>query len=206
VYLVVVDPGVGSSRRPIALKTPQGYAVGPDNGVLTPFLPHVTAAVVLDNPTYWRTPQPSQTFHGRDIFAPVAAHLSLGIPLDAVGTPIPPATLAQHPLPPCTQTPTGWQGQIQYIDHFGNLISTIPAEVVHPQASPQVAVGERLIPWGRCYSDVPMGELVALVGSHGYVEISCHQGNAARILDAKIGDTLSLLRQPHGLIGERVDS
>jgi len=193
IYVVIVDPGVGGTRRPIALKTPTGTYVAPDNGVLQPLFPQLQAVVELTNPTYWRTPQPSQTFHGRDIFAPVAAHLSRGIPLGQVGEPLDPTTLVTHPLLTPLATPTGWQAHIQYIDRFGNLISTIPANQVPLNVLPQVQWQDITIPWGTHYGAVPVGELVALVGSHGYVEIACHQGHAARLLGAKIGDELSLI-------------
>ncbi len=195
IFLVIVDPGVGGTRRPIALQTSQGYAVGPDNGVFTPLLPHVTEAVVLDHRTYWRTRQPSQTFHGRDIFAPVAAHLSLGVPLSHLGGTIRPETLVRSAPSPCLPTPQGWQGIIQYCDHFGNLITTIPGDAIRARAIQQVQWGDAVIPWGQCYGDVPAGHLLALVGSHGYVEIACHQGSAARILGAKIGDQVNVICQ-----------
>lgn len=188
IYVVIVDPGVGGTRRPIALRTAQTYCIGPDNGVLTPVLSQITEAIVLDNPTYWRTPQPSQTFHGRDIFAPVAAHLSRGVPLGQLGEPLDPRTLVTWGLNPTVPTPIGWQGQIQYIDHFGNLISTIAASTMTAGVIRQVKLGETVIPGGRCYGDVPVGDCVALVGSHGYVEIACHHSSAARVLGAKIGD------------------
>jgi len=192
IYVVVVDPGVGSARRPIALQTPAGFAVGPDNGVLQPLFPHMQAVVQLQNPAYWRSPTPSQTFHGRDIFAPVAAHLSRGVPLAALGPPLDPATLTTCPVAAPQRTPTGWRGHIQYIDQFGNLISTIPTDVLAPEGIRQVVCTGVTIPADTHYGAVPVGHLVAVPGSHGYVEIACHQGHAAQILGAKIGEVVEV--------------
>ncbi|APB33456.1 hypothetical protein GlitD10_1136 [Gloeomargarita lithophora Alchichica-D10] len=197
VYVVIVDPGVGGPRRPIALKAQSGICVGPDNGVFTPVFPQLQTVVQLNNPKYWRTPQPSPTFHGRDIFAPVAAHLSSGVALAQLGESIEPQTLVNCHPKPVVCTANSWRGHIQYIDHFGNLISTIPASAVSNHRMQQITWGEVTIPWGSYYGDVSCGDLVALVGSHGYVEIACHQGNAARVLGAKIGDVVNV-------IGEKV--
>ena len=192
VYLVIVDPGVGSARRPIALRTPASVAVGPDNGVLQPLFPQLQEVVQLHNPTYWRTPSPSHTFHGRDIFAPVAAHICRGVPLAELGTPLDPATLVTQPLPSPLATPSGWRGHIQYIDHFGNLISTIPADHVPLDRIQGILCAGAIIPWGTHYGAVPVGHLVALPGSHGYVEIACHQGHAAKMLGARIGEVVEV--------------
>lgn len=197
IYVVVIDPGVGGTRRPLALATQTACLVGPDNGVFTPLFPELQAVIELRNPAYWRTPQPSQTFHGRDIFAPVAAHRHQGVPLEQLGEPVAPSTLVATPLAPPIPTPTGWQGQIQYIDHFGNLITTIPAKAMIPGRRQQVQFRDQRIPGGECYGDVPVGECVALVGSHGYVEIACHQGNAAQVFGAKIGEEVVVIGSPH---------
>ncbi|MCS6782550.1 MAG: SAM-dependent chlorinase/fluorinase [Gloeomargarita sp. SKYBB_i_bin120] len=202
IYLVVVDPGVGSARRPLALRTPWGYGVGPDNGIFTPWFDQAEQVVVLNRPRYWRTPTPSQTFHGRDIFAPVAAHLAVGVPLTELGESVDPATLVRESPPPPIATATGWRSTIQYIDHFGNLITTLPAAGLPRAGAFTVELAGRRIPWGRSYSDVPVGALVALVGSHGYVEIACRQGNAAQVCGAKIGDAVALVLPTHGDNGE----
>ncbi|MCS7030888.1 MAG: SAM-dependent chlorinase/fluorinase [Gloeomargarita sp. SKYG116] len=196
IYVAVVDPGVGGTRRPIALHTPWGYGVGPDNGLFTPWFPQADAVVALTHSRYWRTPSPSQTFHGRDIFAPAAAYLAAGVPLRELGEATDITTLAHWSPPPPQPTAHGWQGTIQYIDHFGNLITTLPANVISPDCRLQVALAGHVIPWGRCYSDVPVGTPVALIGSHGYVEVACHQGNAAQFFNAKIGDAVALVLSP----------
>ncbi|RLC85831.1 MAG: hypothetical protein DRI79_10855, partial [Chloroflexi bacterium] len=124
VHLVVVDPGVGSARRPIALRTPAGYFVGPDNGVFSYVMARepVEALVELRDPRY-RLPQVSHTFHGRDVFAPAAAHLAAGVPITALGPPVlDPVTFP----PPCLEiTPEGITGEVLHADRFGNVITSI---------------------------------------------------------------------------------
>lgn len=177
VHLAVVDPGVGSDRRRVAIEFKFGFLVGPDNGLFTGVLSQyeAIAAVELTNPRYWRTRDPSNTFHGRDIFAPVAAHLASGVPLEELGQRIDPF-FVQLPLPRCSVTNEGILGCIQYSDRFGNLITNIPGSEV--QGNWSVAVGNRTIPSGRTYSEVGIGEAIALIGSHGWVEIAINSGNA----------------------------
>lgn len=146
VHIAVVDPGVGTQRRAIAIQYKNSYFVGPDNGLLTGILEPVLdynsncnsnsldkseiTAIELNHPQYWRTSQPSTTFHGRDIFAAVGAHLASGIPLEQLGTPIDPKTLVKLSLPPYQFTDFGIEGCIQYIDGFGNLVTNIPGKAV----------------------------------------------------------------------------
>lgn len=179
VHIAVVDPGVGSKRRAIAVKFAQGFLVGPDNGIFSGVLTQspVIAAVELTNLNYWRTPQPSKTFHGRDIFAPVGASLASGVPLKQLGQEIDPASLVKLDIGDRQQTNTGIVGCIQYIDHFGNLVSNIPGSYVQDKTWCVQAAGLS-IPGGETYSDVNVGEIIALVGSHGWVEIAINSGNA----------------------------
>lgn len=196
VHVAVVDPGVGSRRRAIAVQFAQGFLVGPDNGIFSGVLsqsPAITA-VELTNINYWRTPQPSSTFHGRDIFAPVAAHLASGVPLQQLGREIDHKTLVQLPLEDCKQTTTGVVGCIQYIDHFGNLVSNIPATYV--QGKPWcVKIQKLTIPGCKTYSDVGVGEAIAIVGSHGWIEIAINSGNAHLQLQISLQDTLEVMSQ-----------
>ncbi len=209
VHLAVVDPGVGSGRRAIALKCPCGFFVGPDNGIFSGVLQQepVLAAVALTNPDYWRVPNPSHTFHGRDIFAPAAAHLANGVAIANLGTRIDPNTLVQADLPfytpispplsglPSASHSTSYSGCIQYIDRFGNLISNLPGHLIegHPRPDSQSlvwqvslelpAVGKNLSLIGiEAYYQVPVGALAALIGSHGWIEIACNGGSAAEAL------------------------
>ncbi len=197
VHLVVVDPGVGSSRRAIALQTQRGFLVAPDNGVLSgviaDYATELIAAVELDNSCYWRTSQPSHTFHGRDIFAPAAAYLSQGIALENLGTAIALDSLQLRSLPNYQQTETGYQGVIQAIDQFGNLITNLPGKLVESTRSWTVIVGDRTLAGQSTYAAVEPGEFVALVGSHGWLEIAVNGGSAASDLNRSVGDSVSML-------------
>jgi S-adenosyl-L-methionine hydrolase (adenosine-forming) len=201
VYLVVVDPGVGTQRRAIALQTRRGYLVGPDNGVLGGVLAtdELLGVVELTNRAYWRVPEPSATFHGRDIFAPVAAHLANGVPLMNLGPAVAVDTLVQLTETEAIATATGWQGMVQYIDRFGNAATTIPAEAVAPGPWTLTVGGTRL-PGAHTYDAVPPGGGLALVGSHGFVEIAINQGSAATRFRLGVGDRVSLTLGIEGAI------
>jgi S-adenosylmethionine hydrolase len=202
VHVAVVDPGVGSNRRAIALQLDTGFLVGPDNGLFSGVLSqtNVIVAVELTNSHYWRTTTPSTTFHGRDIFAPVGAHLASGIPIQSLGNAIAPETLAQFKLPERIPTNRGIIGCIQYIDRFGNLVTNIPAadvrgktwSVALPEAPPETLHG-RNIPSRQTYGDRPLGEAVALIGSHGWVEIAVNGGSAQSQLQMVVGASVQVL-------------
>lgn len=194
VHIAVVDPGVGSTRRAIALEFASGFLVGPDNGLFSGVLSQnpVVAAVELTNPYYWRTPEKCATFHGRDIFAPVGAHLASGVPLKHLGRAIDPATLVQLAIPEYTQTNTGVAGCIQYIDHFGNLVTNIPGTYVQGFIWSVVAAG-LTIPGRQTYNDSPDGHAIALIGSHGWVEIAINGGNAQSQLQLNWGARVQIV-------------
>ncbi|TVP61080.1 MAG: hypothetical protein EA343_15245 [Nodularia sp. (in: Bacteria)] len=194
VYVAVVDPGVGSRRRAIAVEFAQGFLVGPDNGLFSGVLSQSPAisTVELTNPHYWRTPEPSKTFHGRDIFAPVGAHLASGIALKQLGQEIDSATLVQLDIGECHQTNSAVTGCIQYTDHFGNLISNIPGRYLQGK-NWSVQVAGVMIPGCETYSDVRVGEVAAFVGSHGWVEIAINGGNACSHLQINWQDALQVL-------------
>lgn len=156
VFLAVVDPGVGSQRRSVAIECSQGYLVGPDNGLFSGILAQYQAkkAVSLTNTDYWRVKDVSLTFHGRDIFAPVAAYLASGVPLEALGEVISIDSLIDFPLQFPQITDEKIQGSIQYIDHFGNLITNIlPHHVKNKNWS--IVINNQKIQSGLTYSDVP---------------------------------------------------
>ena len=179
VHVAVVDPGVGSNRKAIAIQLDSGFLVGPDNGLFSGILSQtrVIAVVELTNPQYWQTSVPSSTFHGRDIFAPVGAHLASGVPLEELGEKFDPTTLVELALPKTKATTVGIVGCIQYIDYFGNLITNIPAAEVQGKTW-SVVVGKEVLLGRQTYSDGQLGELVALIGSHGWVEIAVNGGSA----------------------------
>lgn len=187
IHLAVVDPGVGSRRRLLAAAVGEHFLVGPDNGLFSLIFaaepPHTL--VSLENPHFF-LPQVSATFHGRDILAPVAAHLSLGVPLPEFGPELSEPVRLDLPAPQFTESAV--TGQVIAVDHFGNLITNIPLRQLHAWRQGRAArlwVGDHPIPhWATTYSEVPTGELLALAGSHGYLEIACREGKAARVLGA----------------------
>ncbi|AFY58151.1 hypothetical protein Riv7116_5785 [Rivularia sp. PCC 7116] len=179
VHVAVVDPGVGGKRRAVAVELAQGFLVAPDNGLLSGVLSQNSeiAAVELTNPEYWLTSYPSTTFHGRDIFAPVGAHLASGVSLQQLGREINPESLVKLNLPSCYRKDNSIIGCIQYIDSFGNLVTNIPQSYVKG-SSWNLEIRGNIIKSQKTYSDVQQGELVALIGSHGWVEIAVSCGNA----------------------------
>ncbi|MDY6937701.1 MAG: SAM-dependent chlorinase/fluorinase [Cyanobacteriota bacterium] len=193
VHVAVVDPGVGSCRRAIAVEFAGGFLVGPDNGLFGGVLDRAgaIAAVELTESRYWRTSTPSATFHGRDIFASVGAYLATGVSLQDMGRTIDPQSLVQLPLVAATQHGKNVAGNIQYGDRFGNLVTNIPGEWVRGKAW-SVQIGDRVISGVGTYSDGQPGELVALVGSHGWVEIAANGGSARKMLDVETGIVVTL--------------
>lgn len=199
VHVAVVDPGVGSQRRAVAIQIEEGWLVGPDNGLFGGVLQTsaVLAAVELTNSRYWYTDQPSRTFHGRDLFAPVGAYLAKGVGLSVLGTSISIESLIDLPIPGWTKTDAGFCGSIQYIDHFGNLVTTIPADCVQNHRwkikIPQASADSLEIPGCLTFSDQQRGEWVALIGSDGWVEIGINQGNAQAQLNLSYGDPVAVI-------------
>ncbi|MEL7313491.1 MAG: SAM-dependent chlorinase/fluorinase, partial [Cyanobacteria bacterium J06559_3] len=193
IHLVVVDPGVGTDRRAIAMQTPTGYLVGPDNGVFSGVVDQVGAitAVSLTNSDYWLSATPSATFHGRDIFASVGAHLAAGVSLTALGTTIEVDSLMRIAIPETTISAETVTGHVQHIDQFGNIITTIPAEVAQ-QRLWQLKIGAVEMPLKRTYGDVEIGHALALAGSHGWVEIAINGSSAQQRFRLAVGDAIQL--------------
>lgn len=192
VHVAVVDPGVGSERRSIAVQLKSGYVVAPDNGLVSGVLNKAITAVELDNSQYWRCQTPSATFHGRDIFAPVGAHLASGVPLQLLGTEIDLDSITRLPIPDAIETETELQGVIQAIDHFGNLITNISGEKVRDRLW-NVRVNQKLHPGKKTYADAAIGEIVGLIGSHGWIELAMNRGNAQSFLKLKVGDAIAVI-------------
>jgi S-adenosylmethionine hydrolase len=190
VHVVVVDPGVGTGRRAIAARVDGRFCVAPDNGVLSRVLDEVPAEAIvsIENPAL-RRDVVSATFHGRDIFAPAAAHLARGTALDAFGPPVDDPVLL--PIPRPERLGRGIRGQVVAVDRFGNLITNVPGDWVAASAHVTVA-GRDVGPLRRTYADAPPGGVLALVGSTGFVEISVHGGNAAQELAAGRGTIVTI--------------
>ena len=202
VHVAVVDPGVGSQRRGIVVQIDEGFLVGPDNGLFSGVLnqTRALAAVELTNPEYWRIPTPSTTFHGRDIFAAVGAHLASGVAIARLGVSIEPKTLVQLTIGDRTPTSSGLVGCVQYIDYFGNLITNIPAAEVQGKTwsvvlrdSATQMLRDRRIESSQTYTSRPLGELVALIGSHGWVEIAVNSGSAQQALQIEMGSPVEVV-------------
>ncbi len=190
VHVAVVDPGVGSARRPILIESAGNYFVGPDNGVLSLACAEAKPlrAIQLLNTAYHR-PTVSSTFHGRDIFAPVAAYLSLGVTAASFGEPI--EDFAQIAWPAVSVSSTGVQGEVVYIDGFGNLFTNISAQELQPFPKNKLAFKLRgIVIQGLAshYAAGDAGGLVALLNSWEVLEIAVNQGNAQRRCGAQIGD------------------
>ncbi len=204
VHLVVVDPGVGSARRPVALSTPHGRYVGPDNGVFSLIWQQARAhssaaevrAVVTDEPRFWR-PQISATFHGRDIFAPIAAHLAAGVALEKLGSPLDAPVMLALPEP-AWNNPAHLVGEIVLLDHFGNCISNITTDhlqQIGPLNDLCVSVVGQSLRIAHTYADVSPGAALALIGSDGYLEVAVRDGSAAHSLGLTRGAALAVTRE-----------
>lgn len=182
VHVVVVDPGVGSDRTALAVSSEDRFLVGPDNGVLSPaLLASGSRAVSLPTP-----PTASATFHGRDVFAPAAAHLASGTAIDALGGPCLDPVIRR--TPEARRASDGSViGEIIAIDRFGNAISNLIA----PRGG-QIEIRGRTMPIVRTYADGPVGDIIALVGSTGFVEIAQRDGSAARVLEITRGTRVTL--------------
>lgn len=198
IHVAVVDPGVGSARRPLLIDSNGQYLIGPDNGVLSLALNDKRAhrVVQLSNPVYHLRPT-SATFHGRDIFAPVAAYLSLGINAAAFGEAI--DDFIRLTWPAVTKSAQSIEGEIIYIDGFGNLYTNIQERelATFPQPDLTVAMGDVAIHGlARNYDAGANGRFIALVNSWGLLEIALYKDSAARRCEAKIGDKVRVAVEP----------
>ena len=209
IHLVVVDPGVGTERRAIILRTPLADFVAPDNGVLSYVIqqssdkpvksdanpPQIELgpeleAIAITKPQFWRSPV-SPTFHGRDIFAPVAARLSLGFPPTDFGETISSVTMLPLLYPYRASNGT-LVGHILHIDSFGNLITNIKSEnLPETKQAITIEVGNQLIP-GLSLTYAESEGLLALIGSSGYLEVSLKGGSAGASLGAEVGNEVKI--------------
>jgi len=208
IHIVVVDPGVGSNRRAVLVRTPIANFVVPDNGILSYVLADSKARIISKNQAktgeniqafsltkkrFWRKPV-SPTFHARDIFSPVAARLSLGEPPQSFGDKI--NTLTVFPVPRPQKMAGGniW-GQVIHVDNFGNLITDIrDTDLPRRRENLLVSIaGKHIDGISRTYSEQP--GLLALVGGSGYLEISLQNGSAGDFLGVGVGDQVKVVHQ-----------
>jgi hypothetical protein len=204
VHVAVIDPGVGTDRRPIAARLGESFFVGPDNGLITYLLSRCerqqeTLQVVhLDRPHLWLT-QVSRSFHGRDIFAPVAAHLVRGMPLTDLGTPIDDPLRLEIPQP--LPLDRGWRGQIVHIDHFGNLETNLGRNHMLTFENAHIRFGDRIINGlSKTFGDCKPGQLLAYIDSSEHLSISEVNGSAEQRLNARVGDDVEVTAPPKTII------
>jgi S-adenosylmethionine hydrolase len=195
VHIAVVDPGVGTHRRPMAARLGSHYFVGPDNGLFTPLIEDGRRAgksiefVALDNPKYW-LPDVSHTFHGRDIFAPCGAHLAHGVALRDLGTTFADPVLLAMPQP--EKTPGGYRAHIKVVDAFGNLTTDLPAELLNGRQVRVQIKGYTINALSPSYGHHPAGAIVSLIDSEGYLEVAVVNGSGAKTLGAVVGDPVDV--------------
>jgi S-adenosylmethionine hydrolase len=194
VHVAVVDPGVGTKRRPIIAETSRSLYVGPDNGLLmlAAHKEHIKNVYTIDNPEYTLS-DVSKTFHGRDIFAPAAAHLTRGNKPSDFGSAIQDFILPEFAEP--HQRDGELRGEVLHVDDFGNIVSNITSEDLekmgfHEGSSLLVRLGEKTLTLRFClaYGEVPSGTPLALVGSSNFLEVAVNQRSASGIFKAKVGE------------------
>ncbi|MBN2515833.1 MAG: SAM-dependent chlorinase/fluorinase [Deltaproteobacteria bacterium] len=195
INVVVVDPGVGGQRRPVAIETEHYFFIGPDNGIFWPIIEedNSPAVIHLDEKKYFLSPI-SDTFHGRDIFAPVAAYVSLGIDIRGMGPVIrDPGTLS---FPRLKIRGNVLCGEIIRVDNFGNLITNIhrtDMEAFLQSTTPSISIEELTIKDVKhIYTDVPKGEPLALYGSSNRLEIAVREGSASDYLGLTAGEAVGM--------------
>jgi len=199
IHVIVVDPGVGSDRAILAYEKERHIFIAPDNGVLTLLLDDTGdgKAVLIENSDYFLTPV-SQTFHGRDIFAPVAAYLSKGTAIAKFGPALDPHEVIRLPIPKAGITEDGTLvGSVISIDRFGNLMTNIDLNMLRQYGVSEkkavIAVGDVIIEGIRhSYISAKTGQPLVVTGSRGYLEIAVNKGSAQAMFNAAIGDTVRI--------------
>jgi len=201
VHVAVVDPGVGTKRRPIIVETSRSFYVGPDNGLLmlAAHKEHITNVYEIDNPDYM-LPNVSKTFHGRDIFAPAAAHLTEGTKPSMFGQPLQDYVVPEFAKP--RQRNGEVLGEVLHVDDFGNTISNISSEDlkkagIHEGDLLDVRLGGKTVTLRFCsaYDEVPVGTPLALIGGSNFLEVAVNQESASRTFRAKVGDKFAVSSQ-----------
>lgn len=196
IHIAVVDPGVGTARRPIAARLGDQYFVGPDNGLMTRMLELAEAdkkpvqIVHANNKDYWLK-NISHVFHGRDIFSPVAAHLANGVALTDLGTEI--HDPVRFAIPKPERKGDTWYGRVIHIDYFGNVATNIRVEDLDNFGDICIQLaGTKICGMVKTFGERPVGELITLYGSTGDLIVSVVNGNAAARLGVKIGDPVEV--------------
>lgn len=199
IFLAIVDPGVGTSRRAIALETPGHLFVGPDNGLFSPVLlrGNVKQCVHITEKAFM-LPSRSHTFHGRDLFSPVAAHLASGVPVSSLGSEIDPSECMQNAIPPCRVLDDGStrEGTILFADHFGNLVTSLEAAFAEgPDRWVVETARTGPLPLFLTYADAEEQQPLAYAGSSGTIEIAVRNGSARDRFGLEPGDPVRLKKR-----------
>jgi S-adenosylmethionine hydrolase len=213
IFLVVVDPGVGTARRAVILNNGQHTFIAPDNGVLSFIIGDESKAWEISNPLL-ALPNPGMTFHGRDIFAPAAAHASLGVDITKFGESI--SDLALLPLPKLESGSTeSLTGQILHSDHFGNLLTSLgkftrKADQIYfspwigdevnfsfnPQDTYLKLANGKTLSWANTFAEIPQGKCAIILGSSGLLEIVANRQSAANLLNLQPDEPVTLWFKP----------
>ena len=196
IFVSVVDPGVGTARKAIAVETDSHIFVAPDNGLLTGIFQTQTVkrCVSITEEKYMLSVR-SSTFHGRDVFSPIAAHIASGVPLNALGNEVDQTDCVKIIMPECNTGDGGdsWNGSIIYTDHFGNLVTSVDAALLDKRKQWAASVRDcEQIPVVDTYGDARDQQLLAYAGSSGMIEIAVRNGNASRTLRLLDGDSVML--------------
>ena len=201
IHVAVVDPGVGGQRRPIIVETSRACFVGPDNGIFTLIYERekVIKTIAIENPGFM-APSVSRTFHGRDIFAPAAAHLSLGVPVGDFGPPVQKTEVLNVPQPRLAGETA--EGEVIHVDRFGNLITNISADLFTGFVGKGLEAirlgGQEVAGPYESYEEACEGELFAIFGSTGLLEISKKRNSAHKTQGLGRGATVRVTRSPQG--------
>ena len=189
IHLAVVDPGVGGKRKPVLVHTEKYVFVGPDNGIFSWINEPGKKVIHLTNSKFFLNPV-SSTFHARDIFAPVAAYLSLGVRIDEFGRPV--SKIVKLRLPPVQFTKDKLFGEVINVDNFGNLITNIQPEKLKKGLKTLEIKDIKILKVNNTFSSVSQGEILAYWGSAGFLEIGVNCGNATEMLKAGIGEKVEI--------------
>ena len=200
VFLCVVDPGVGTERRALAVKTKNYFFVAPDNGLLYPSIVEdgVDIIVKLENKKYFLE-RISSTFHGRDIFAPVSAWISLGTPLEEFGSKLNIEDIVKIELKDYIRSENEIVGEVNYVDRFGNIVTSIPNKEFNklPSKISLVTKKEFEAKKAKTYGEGRKNEILVIEGSHGFIEIAMNQESASKKLDLREGDRFKIRFHHH---------
>lgn len=190
IHLCVVDPSVGSLRKPILIQTENYFFIGPDNGLFTYIIEdeNILTVIELTEQNYWLK-NISQTFHGRDIFSPVAAYLAKGEKLNGFGKPVKKEELVKVPIYKPIKTGNNYIGKVQYIDHFGNIITNIPNDLVKSKIQGKIRNIE-FTGLMSSFAFIEPNKLGSINGSSGYIELFVNKGNAAKLTGAQVNDNI----------------